>query len=399
VTYRPKKLRFGAFFAPFHNDRTSPTFALERDLDLVKWLDEMDFDEAWIGEHHSGAYECIASPEVFIATAAERTRNIRLGTGVSSLSYHQPLILADRIAQLDHQTRGRIMFGVGPGQLIADAYMMGVDPQRLRDRMGESLEVLVKLLNGETVTAKTDWFTLNEARMHILPYQADLEVVVASAISPSGARLAGQYGAGMLSVAASSHKGFEALADSWAICEDKAAEYGQSVNRDTWRVVAPFHIAETREQAIRDLEHGLMDMFNYFHKFGGELFPQVKDLDEAIEVWCTGGLGAFGVGLVGTPDDLVEHIRKLQVQSGGFGAFLSLAHNAASYEATRKSYELLARYVMPHFQHCNDNRTPSLEWAASNADRFMAEYMGGIEKAIAQHEAETASRKPKAEQA
>ncbi|MFO7552324.1 MAG: LLM class flavin-dependent oxidoreductase [Haliea sp.] len=388
MTYRPRRLRFGAFFAPFHNDRTSPTFALERDLDLIQWLDKMDYDEAWIGEHHSGAYECISSPEVFIATAAERTRNIRFATGVSSLSYHQPLILADRIAQLDHQTRGRIIFGVGPGQLIADAYMMGVDPQRLRERMGESLDVLVKLLRGETVTARTDWFTLREARMHILPYQANLEITVASAISPSGARLAGQYGASMLSVAASSPQGFKALADSWQICEDKAAEYGQTVNRDNWRVVAPFHIAETREQARRDLEYGLMDMFNYFHKFGGELFPQVKDLDEAIEVWCTGGLGAFGVGLVGTPDDLIEHIQKLQDQSGGFGAFLSLAHNAASYEATKTSYELLARYVMPHFQHCNDNRTPSLEWAATNADRFMAEYMGGIQKAIDSHEAE-----------
>ncbi|WP_279245701.1 LLM class flavin-dependent oxidoreductase [Candidatus Litorirhabdus singularis] len=392
MTYKPRKLKFGAFLAPFHNDRTSPTFALERDLDLVKFLDEMDYDEAWIGEHHSGAYECISSPEVFIATAAERTRHIRFGTGVSSLSYHQPLILADRIAQLDHQTRGRIMFGVGPGQLIADAHMMGVDPQRLRERMGESLDVLVKLLRGEVVTVSTDWFTLNEARMHILPYQENLEITVASAISPSGARLAGQYGANMLSVAASSPQGFKALADSWQICEDKAAEYGQTVDRSTWRVVAPFHIAETREQARQDLEHGLMDMFNYFHKFGGELFPQVKDLDEAIEVWCNGGLGAFGVGLVGTPDDLVEHIQNLQEQSGGFGAFLSLAHNAASYEATRKSYELLARYVMPHFQHCNDNRTPSLEWASSNADRFMAEYMGGIQKAIDHHDAEVAGK-------
>lgn len=398
MTFKPKKMRFGAFFAPFHNNRTSPTFALERDLDLVKFLDEMDYDEAWIGEHHSGAYECIASPEVFIATAAERTKHIKLATGVSSLSYHQPLILADRIAQLDHQTRGRVIFGVGPGQLIADAYMMGVDPAKLRDRMGESCDVLVKLLNGETVTAQTDWFTLREARMHILPYQDKLELVVASAISPSGARLAGQYGAGMLSVAASSPKGFEALADSWSICEAKAQEYGQTVDRNTWRVVAPFHIAETREQARRDLEYGLMDMFNYFHKFGGSLFPQVKDLDEAIDTWCTGGLGAFGVGLVGTPDDLVEHIKKLQEQSGGFGAFLSLAHNAASYEATKKSYELIARYVMPHFQHSNDNRTPSLEWASSNADRFMESYMGGIQQAIKQHEDEVAIKNKEAEQ-
>jgi len=391
--YQPNRLRFGAFFAPFHSERVNPTLALERDFDLIKWMDELTYDEAWIGEHHSGAYECIASPEVFIAAAAERTKHIRLGTGVSSLSYHHPLILADRIAQLDHQTRGRLIFGVGPGQLIADAYMMGVNPADLRRRMDESLEVIVKLLNGETVTAQTDWFALREARMHILPYQSPtVEIVVASAISPTGARAAGKYGAGMLSVAASSPEGFKALGTHWGICEEKAREHGKTVNRDNWRVVMPFHIAETREQAKKDLEFGLMDMFRYFHKFGGSLFPQVKDLDEAIDVWTTGGLGAFGVGMIGTPDDLIAQIEKLQEQSGGFGSFLSLAHNAASYEATKKSYELVARYVMPHFQQSNRNRGPSLEWAATNADRFMESYVSGIQSAVKLHEDEQAAK-------
>ena len=328
-----------------------------------------------------------------IATVAERTRHIRLGTGVSSLAYHHPLILADRIAQLDHQTRGRVMFGVGPGQLIADAYMMGVNPADLRRRMNESLAALVKLLHGETVNMQTDWFTLREARMHILPYQSPtVEMAVASAISPTGARAAGEFGIGMLSVAASSPEGFKALANSWQVCEEKAAEHGQTVSRDNWRVVFPLHIAETREQARKDLEYGLMDMFNYFHKFGGDLFPTVKSLDEAIDIWTTGGLGAFGVGLVGTPDDLAAHIEKLQEQSGGFGTFLSLAHNAASPEATRKSYDLIARYVMPRFQHSNANRAASIEWAAANANRFMEAYMSGINSAIQSHEEEKAAK-------
>ena len=393
MSYRPTRLRFGAFIAPFHNERTNPTLALESDMRLVQHMDALGFDEAWIGEHHSGAYECIASPEIMIAALAERTRHIRLATGVSSLAYHHPLILADRIAQLDHQSRGRLIFGVGPGQLIADAYMMGVNPADLRRRMNESLEALVRLLNGETVTMQTDWFTLQEARMHVLPYQAPtVEMAVASAISPTGARAAGQFGIGMLSVAASSPEGFKALAGSWEICEQKAREHGRTVSRDTWRVVCPVHIAETREQARRDLEYGLMDMLHYFHKFGGDLFPKVKDLDEAIGLWTGGGLGAFGVGLIGTPDGLCARIEELLAQSGGFGSFLVLAHNAASPEATRKSYELIARYVIPRFQHSNANRAASLEWAAGNANRFMAAYMGGIEAAIRLHAEEQAAR-------
>jgi len=395
--YTPNRMKFGAFFAPFHNDRTNPTLGFERDFQLIQWLDDLTYDEAWIGEHHSGAYECIASPEVFIAIAAERTKHIRLATGVSSLSYHHPLILADRIAQLDHHTRGRLIFGVGPGQLVADAYMMGVDPADLRRRMDESLGCLVRLLNGETVTHKTDWFELREARCQILPYQSPtVEMAVASAISPTGARTAGKYGLGMLSVAAGSPEGFNQLANHWAICEAKAAEYGKKVSREDWRVVTPFHIAETREQAFEDLRFGLMDMMRYFRKFGGSAFPTAHNFDEAVNIWTGGGLGAFGVGIVGTPDDLVDHINKLQNQTGGFQTFLSLAHNAADFTATKKSYELLARYVMPKFQHANRNRTASIEWAAENADRFMPSYIGGIQKAIQDHEAETASRAAKA---
>ncbi|MGZ3402764.1 MAG: LLM class flavin-dependent oxidoreductase, partial [Phenylobacterium sp.] len=89
----PQRLRFGAFIAPFHPLDENPTLAIQRDLELVEWMDQLGFDEAWIGEHHSAAYELIASPELFIAAAAERTKHIRLGTGVSSLPYHHPLML------------------------------------------------------------------------------------------------------------------------------------------------------------------------------------------------------------------------------------------------------------------------------------------------------------------
>src|SRR4029079_9824104 len=118
--YRPERLQFGIFNAPFHRPRENPTLALERDLQLCEHLDALDYDEAWFGEHHSAGWEIIASPEVMIAAASQRTRKINLGTGVSSLPYHHPFILADRMNQLDHLTRGRAMLGVGPGALTSD---------------------------------------------------------------------------------------------------------------------------------------------------------------------------------------------------------------------------------------------------------------------------------------
>jgi len=114
-------LRSGIFLAPFHNHDENPTLSIERDLELLELLDRLNYQEAWIGEHHSGGFELIACPEMFIAAAAQRTRHIRLGTGVVSLPYHNPFMLADRMVQLDHMTRGRAMFGVGPGALVHDA--------------------------------------------------------------------------------------------------------------------------------------------------------------------------------------------------------------------------------------------------------------------------------------
>ena len=179
------RLRAGIFLAPFHPVDENPTLAIERDFQLIEHLDRLGYDEAWVGEHHSAGYEIIASPELFIAAAAERTRHIRLGTGVVSLPYHHPYIVADRMQQLDHQTRGRAMFGVGPGALPSDAVMLGIDPLRQRDMQDEALSVILPLLRGETVTHKSDWFTLVDARLQLRPWsRPHIEMASAAMISP-----------------------------------------------------------------------------------------------------------------------------------------------------------------------------------------------------------------------
>lgn len=106
-------MKFGIFLAPFHRLGENPTLAMARDMELVEWLDWLGYDEAWIGEHHSAGWEVIASPEIFIGQAADRTRHIKLGSGVTSLPYHHPFLVAQRFVQLDHMTRGRVMLGCG----------------------------------------------------------------------------------------------------------------------------------------------------------------------------------------------------------------------------------------------------------------------------------------------
>ncbi len=377
-------MRFGIFIAPFHPTRENPDLAMRRDFELVEWLDRLGYDEAWIGEHHSAGYEIIASPELFIAAAAERTRHIKLGTGVSSLPYHHPLMLADRINQLDHQTRGRAMFGVGPGALPSDAFMMGIDVGKQRDRMDEAIGVLVPLLRGETVTHKSDWFELREARLQLAPFtRPHIEICVASQVSPAGARAAGKHGVGLLSIGATSTGGFNALAMNWKICADKAAEHGHAAQRNAWRLVGPMHIAETREKARENVRFGLANWLRYFQEVAALPLAPAGSIDNAIDA-----LVASGLAVIGDPDDAIAQLERLEKQSGGFGCFLQMAHNWADWAETKRSYELFARYVTPRFQQLNVNRDASMQWAAANRPTFIGAMGNAINQEIQKHVAE-----------
>src|SRR6201995_870469 len=166
---RKVKLRAGVFVAPFHPVNEDPTLSFERDLEMARFADEIGLAEYWFGEHHTGAYENSASPELMIAAAAQRTKRIKLGTGVISLPYHNPLMTANRIAQLDHLTHGRLIFGAGPGLLTSDASMLGIDPRESRDKLDQGLSVITRLLSGEWITEETSWYKLQEAHCQVLP--------------------------------------------------------------------------------------------------------------------------------------------------------------------------------------------------------------------------------------
>ena len=383
-----ERLDFGIFLAPFHPVNENPTASLSRDFELIEHLDRLGYDEAWIGEHHSAGYEIIASPEIFIAGAAERTRNIRFGTGVVSVPYHHPLMVADRIMQLDHQTRGRVMFGIGPGALPSDAFMMGIEVEKQREMMDEAIGALVPLLRGETVNMKTDWFQCADARLQLKPYtRPHVEIAVASQVSPSGARAAGKYGLSLLSIGATSTGGFNALASNWQICEQRAREFGQVVSRDRWRLVAPMHIAETREKARENVRFGLAQWLDYFLRVAALPLAPQGSIDDAVDA-----MNASGFAVIGDVDDAIAQVDRLQKQSGGFGCLLQMAHEWADDEATRKSYELVARYVMPRYQGSVEGTVRSRDWAAENRPRFIGAAMQAIQKEIIRHAEEQSAK-------
>ena len=372
-------LRTGIFLAPFHALGENPTLAIERDMELVEHLDRLNYHEAWIGEHHSGGFEIIACPEMFLAAAAQRTRNIRLGTGVVSLPYHHPFTLASRMMQLDHMARGRAMFGVGPGALIYDADKIGLKAADQRRRMNESLDCIMPLMRGETITRKTDWFTLNEARLQLMPYsQPGMEMAVACSRSPVGAVASGTHGIGMLSIGGTSDDALKAHANNWAIHEEAAAKAGKKSDRSKWRIVTFAHVAETREKARADMAYGLADFCRYFTDVA--TFPIIPPgVTDPVEFLTTSG-----VACIGTPDDCIKHFERLwKGSSGGFGAVLLLAHNWADWASTKRSYELMARYVHPHFQRqSNSLRVASYDNATAKHATAGAESAQAVQAEI-----------------
>jgi limonene 1,2-monooxygenase len=375
-------LRHGVFLPPFHPMEENPAACLDRDLELMQWLDRLGYHEAWIGEHHSAGWELISSPELFIAVAAERTRSIRFGTGVISLPYHNPLMVANRIIQLDHHTRGRVMFGAGPGLLASDAFMLGIDPLTQRDRMEQSLDVILRLFRGETVTEKTDWYTLVNARAHIPPFTKPFpEVAVASAVTPSGGRLAGKYDLSMICVAATNPFGYDALSANWKIACDLAAERGRRMDPARLRLVGPMHIAETREQAYENVKFGFERYLGYINNNQPRFNPPAGQ-DPA--QWFVEN----NYGVIGTPDDAIAMLERLYEKQGDFGVFLHMAHNWADFAQTKRSYELYQRYVMPHFSGDNRLRAASFDWCAENRADLAEKRTAAAQAMFEKHEAE-----------
>ena len=381
----PTRLNFGIFMGPFHWQLENPTLALERDLELLEWLDYLDFDEAWIGEHHSGGWETIASPELFISAASQRTKRIKLGTGVISLPYHNPLMVANRMVLLDHISRGRVMMGVGPGALVSDAYMLGIEHMTQRPRMDESLGVIIRLLTEtDPISYESDWFKLQEATIHLRPYsQPYFPIAVAAAQSPSGLVLAGKHGTGVLSISTIRTGSVrETLADFWKIAEDTAAEHGKTVNRKEWRLVVPTYLAETKKEAIEQARIGATRyQKEYFEGTMG--FPEMPDVPpgKIVETMVENG-----VWCVGTPDDLIATINRLDEESGGFGGLLIQATEWANREQMMRSYELIARYVMPQFQGSLVSLANSQKWSAEKRVDLMSKRDQAIAAATAKFE-------------
>jgi limonene 1,2-monooxygenase len=248
--------------------------------------------------------------------------------------------------------------------------------------MSEGLDVILRLMRGEVVTEKTEWYDLRNARCQLLPYTHPMpEVVVASSVTPAGGKAAGKYDLGMLCVAATVTAGYDALATNWKLANDVAAKHGRSMDASRLRLVGPMHIAETAEKAREDVRYGLEKWADYFSKVS----PLATRQDFAGEGSLADRLVTSGRAVIGSPDDAIRQIQRLEEKQGHFGAFLHLAHNWAPFESTKKSYELFARHVLPKFNAANAAREASLGWVGDNAGELMGAAANAAMATIQKH--------------
>ncbi|MFF3754991.1 LLM class flavin-dependent oxidoreductase [Streptomyces sp. NPDC002018] len=363
--------RIGLFLSPVHETGQDPHLAIQRNLELVEHADRLNFDEAWFGEHHTLGWGLVGAPETLIAAASQRTSQIRLAHGVVPLSGHHPFHVASRAVHLDHLTRGRYILGVGPG-VPFDATMFGLDGATQRKRLDEALPTVLELVNGESrVTQKTDWYELRDAKLQLPRFgPGPIEVAMAtSGTSVTSPRLAGRYGLSMTSFAlpfalltpgAPDHIG---LAQQWKHAEESAEEHGQVLDRNDWRIALPVHVGETSKQAFDEVRDGYDRwLFEYFAKAAGREVlspgtPREKALEARVEA---------GGALVGSVDEVVSGIRRMQEATGGFGKLLVYVADWASSERTNRSLELLARYVAPQINGAAARPREAVDWAIAS---------------------------------
>ncbi len=375
-------MKFGFFMMPSHHHTENPTLAFERDLQLIEYAESLGFDEFWVGEHHTGGWETIPAPDIFLAAAATRTKRIRLGTAVINLSYHHPFDVAERMAFLDHLSYGRVMLGCGPGILSPDIKMFGLEPSELRPMMNESLDIILKLYREDgPVSYEGKYWQIKDMEVQVKPYQEPhLPIFAVSSGSGNSIRVAAERGLGVIS-GVYSQAGAMDINQQWQAYEQQATQAGYLANRDDWRLSTNIYLADSNEEALRDVSEGVLnDARQYFFNTGGKVTYEAYSGQPADEITVE-QIIEQRKWIIGDPDHCVRRIKELEEASGGFGGLLMVAVEWTSTQKWHRSLELLARYVMPQFNRSlrgiqgsynrmvEDNRLGRLPSARSGAIR------------------------------
>jgi alkanesulfonate monooxygenase SsuD/methylene tetrahydromethanopterin reductase-like flavin-dependent oxidoreductase (luciferase family) len=354
-------MRLGYFTMPLHPPGADPARTMADDLEQIVTLDRLGYAEAWVGEHFTSVWENIPCPDLFLAQALARTTNIRLGTGVSCLPNHTPVMLAHRIAQLDQMARGRFNWGIGAGGFPGDFELFDVD-----DKQGESRRLTREILD-EVLALWDDpqpgarrhdrWrYRVPDPqpdvglRLHSRPYQRPHPPIAAAGVSPRSdtLALAGEHGWIPMSI---NFVPPPTLRTQWEVYAAGAQKAGRVPDRSTWRIARDVYVGETPKQARRDALGGVLrrDWTDYFIPLLGKskllglakIDPEMPDAAVTPEYLCE------NIWIVGDVAEVTEKLQKLNADVGGFGTLLAIGHEWEPRDQWDRSMTLLAEKVLP----------------------------------------------------
>ena len=350
---------FSLFMMPLHIPSENPSLAFKRDLDLIKYAEDLGFDEFWVGEHHSAGWETIPSPEMFLSAASQITSKIKLGTSMISLPFHHPFHVAERIAFLDHMTEGRALFGIGRCSLPTDIKLFQIPYQDLQPMMEESLEIITLLLESDDpVSYKGKYWAINNMLLQLKSYQRPrMPIAIACSGSEKSLEFAGSKGLKALSLAKPPGPKSVPLSKQWKVMSDAAKRSGSRIHRKEWELVTYVYLSDSKKKAMEEIESGAhRDIHEYFSIISDGGIQNYKSSntqsDQDVTVSSVIDNRSW---IIGTPDDAIEEIEKLNKEAGGIGGLMITTHEWVSEQKSRYSAELFARYVMPHFRgHSKD---------------------------------------------
>ena len=353
-------MKYGLFMMPSHPPERNIYDAHQWDLDYLELVDQLGYDEAWIGEHFTSPWEPIPAPDIMIAQALQRTKRIKLATGAHLLPFHHPAELAHRVAYLDHLAQGRFMFGVGSSGLPSDWALFDVDGNagEHRDMTREALDIILKIwedkgpfeYKGKFWNINVTDTMYNTLHFFLTPYQKPHPPIGVASVSYKSPTLmiAGERGFIPMSLALNT----DYCRSHWEAIAEGAQKSGLTPSRKDWRLVRDVYVADTDEAAKDAAINGMLGrvwndyLLTLFREFDlMSVFKHDPDVpDEAVNLEYL----ADHMWLVGSPDTVTKKLRDLYEGVGGFGALLVLVYDHwQDQEGWEKSTRLLAEEVMP----------------------------------------------------
>lgn len=350
-------MRLGLFQMPLHPPHRAMHETIEEDADKIVHADKLGFHEVWVGEHFSATTEPLSSPLMFMASLLHRTRNIKFGTGVVSLPNHHPAIVAAEVAQFDHLSRGRLLFGIGPSGLASDHELFGnTDPTVRNERLMESIDTILKIwsqdppydIKGKHWHIKLTEAIVPELGVGYLPktYQKPHPPVAMSAMSPHSSSVRTAAARGWSPISANFCPEY-IIATHWKKYVEGCNDAGRKPTGEDWRVARNIIVAESDEQALDWAMDPKGSNFYYF-KYLWEVLKRAdytavmksdpKASDDSITVEDL----IRAMVIFGSSKSVAEQIQTFRERVGPFGTLL-MASMDGSGENRHREWETMRR--------------------------------------------------------